>query len=153
MIPADTARQNAIPLEIKKDAMRQTQSGDWKITFTVQAADMDQRLTSAAMGTRFQAALVEVGDDEMPVVAPPKQRMDWREVQPAAQAAIRCNEIRFCDFLWSEHGFAIQNPEDAAIAVRNLCGVKSRSELGTNHKARVLWHDLDCRYREWAHLA
>lgn len=149
MSAANRAVANAIPLEIKKDAMRQTQSGDWKITFTVQAADMDQRLTSAAMGTRFQAALVEIGDDEMPKE---KGKLDWRDVQPAAQAGIRCAEPRFWTFLWEEQGLMTTDSEEAAENVRGMCGIKSRSELSTNHKARTLWHQLDSAYREWAHL-
>jgi hypothetical protein len=149
MSVAAKALANAIPLEIKKDAMRQTQSGDWKITFTVQAADMDQRLTSAAMGTRFQAALVEIGDDELPKE---KGKLDWREVQPAAQAGIRCADARFRDYLSVEYGFDTHTPEEAAAALRGICKVNSRAEFSTNPKARVLWHQLDSAYREWAHL-
>lgn len=149
MSAAERAVMNAIPLEIKKDAMRQTQSGDWKITFTVQAADMDQRLTSAAMGTRFQAALVEIDDNEQPKE---KGRLDWRDVQPAAQAGIRCAEPRFRDYLAVEHGINTKTAQEAAEAVRTLCGVNSRAQLGVNHKARTLWHQLDSSYRQWAHL-
>ena len=151
MSAAERAIANAIPIEFKKDAMRQTQSGDWKITFTVQAADMDQRLTSAAMGTRFQAALVEVNDNEEPKEQL-KKPMDWREVQPAAQAGIRCAESRFHDFLAVEYGFDGKTAEQAAAAVRNICGVKSRTEFSTDHRARVLWNQLDSQYRMWAHL-
>ena len=147
MSVAERALVNAIPLEIKKDAMRQTQSGDWKITFTVQAADMDQRLTSAAMGTRFQAALVEIGDDEQP-----KGKLDWREVQPTAQAGIRCNDPRFWQYLWEEQGLQTTDKAEAEENVRRMCGVKSRSEFSTNHKARMFWHQLDEAFREWAHL-
>ena len=146
MNPADLARQNAIPMEVKKDGMRQTQSGDWKITFTVQAADMDQRLTSAAMGTRFQVALVEIGDDELPKQ---KTKMDWRDLQPAAQAALRCNEATFWAYLREGEGYDVESPDSAAVAVRHFCKVSSRAELGTNHKARVLWHQLDESFQAW----
>jgi hypothetical protein len=149
MSVAERALVNAIPLEIKKDAMRQTQNGDWKITFTVQAADMDQRLTSAAMGTRFQAALVEIGDDEQPKE---KGKLDWRDVQPAAQAGIRCAEPRFRDYLAVEHGINTKTAQEAAEAVRTICGVNSRSEFSTNQRKRVLWHQLDSGYRGWANL-
>ena len=103
------------------------------------------------MGTRFQAALVEINDNEMPVEQP-KGKLDWREVQPAAQAGIRCAEPRFWTFLLDEQGIEVNNKDDAASAVRTMCGIKSRSELSTNHKARVLWNQLDAAYREWAHL-
>ena len=144
---ADIARQSAIPLEVKKDGLQQRQNGDWVLRLVVQAADMDPRITNAAMGTRFQAALVEVGDDELP-----KQRTDWREVQPAAQAGIRCADEQFRKYLRSEHGESASNPDEAAEAIRKMCNIVSRSELSTNHKARALWHSIDSSYREWAHL-
>jgi hypothetical protein len=152
MSASDRAVANAIPLEIKKDAMRQTQNGDWKITFTVQAADMDQRLTSAAMGTRFQAALVEVDDNEQPKEQPKKQRLDWQEVQPHAQTSIRCAERRFRDYLAVEYGFDGDSADDALELVKCICEIKSRKEFATNPKARAVWNDLDRQYRDWAHL-
>lgn len=145
---ADVARQNAIPLEVKKDGLQQRQNGDWVLRLVIQAADMDQRLTNAAMGTRFMAALVEVGDDEQPK----PNKMDWREMTPASQAAIRCGDQQFRKYLAAEHGLETKDKEEAATAVRNLCGVASRMELATNHKARALWHSIDSSYRDWAHL-
>lgn len=144
---AEFARQSAIPLEVKKDGLQQRQNGDWVLRLVVQAADMDPRITNAAMGTRFQAALVEVGDDELP-----KQRTDWREVQPAAQAGIRCADESFRKYLRTEHGKNVTTPDEAAEAIRAMCNIKSRSELSSNHKARALWHSIDSSYREWAHL-
>jgi hypothetical protein len=147
MTVADQARQNAIPLEVKKDGLQQRQNGDWVLRLVVQAADMDPRLTNAAMGTRFMAALVEVGDDEQP-----RPGRNWREMTPASQAAIRCGDVKFRNFLRSEHGLNTKDKDEAATAVRNLCGVTSRMELATNHKARTLWHSIDTQYRAWAHL-
>lgn len=150
MSAAERAIANAIPIEVKKDGLQQRQNGDWVLRLVVQSADMDQRVTTAPMGTRYQAVLVEVGDDEMP--KEPKGKLDWREVQPAAQAGIRCAEPRFRDYLAVEHGINTKTAQEAAEAVRNLCGVNSRAQLGVNHKARTLWNQLDSGYREWAHL-
>lgn len=149
MSVAERAVANAIPIEVKKDGLQQRQNGDWVLRVVIQAADMDPRLTNAAMGTRFQAALVEIGDDEQPKE---KSRLDWRDVQPAAQAGIRCAEPRFRDYLAVEHGISTNTTEEAAEAIRKLCGVTSRASLGVNHKARALWFQIDSGYREWAHL-
>lgn len=172
MTIADNARNLAISLEAKKDALAQRQNGDWKVSFTVQGIDMDPRLTQAAMGTRFAMVLVQIGDDELPV-QPRKEAMpntpaerqhtarpqpsqpqagakrDWRDLQPAAQAGIRCAEPNFRAFLREEKHYGHCDEEDAAKAVRDACGVHSRVELGTNHKARVLWHQLDGEYQAW----
>lgn len=144
---AEFARQSAIPLEVKKDGLQQRQNGDWVLRLVVQAADMDPRITNAAMGSRFQAALVEIDDNEQP-----KQRTDWREVQPAAQAGIRCADENFRKYLRSEHGLNVPDANGAAEAIRKMCNITSRSELSSNHKARAFWHSLDSSYREWANL-
>ena len=171
MTIADQARNLAISLEAKKDGLQQRQNGDWCIRFTVQGIDMNPRLTAAPMGTRFAMVLVEIGDDEMPKEVMPnpqlqpaldarprqdiqpdgaKGKMDWRELQPAAQAGIRCADPIFAAFLrernyddWDEAR------ADAADCVRLICGIRSRSELGTNHKARIIWHQLDQEFQEW----
>ncbi len=175
MTPADLARQNAISFECKKDTLRQNQSGDWKIAFTVQGLDMDERLTKAFPGTRYMAVLVEVGADEIPVHQPAKEvmpnsgnlptdnakpqpdkpqsagakRMEWREMQPAAQAGIRCADPIFVAFLKEQHEPYWETYEDAASVVRSICDVKSRSELGTKHAARMIWKQLDDQFQAW----
>lgn len=150
-IISERAVANAIPLEVKKDGLQQRQNGDWVLRLVVQSADMDQRVTKAAMGTRYQAVLVEVGDDETPVEQP-KKSMDWRDVQPAAQAGIRCNEQRFRDYLAVEYGEETNTPEEAASALRRISKVNSRAEFSTNQKARMFWHQMDSAYRAWAHI-
>jgi len=169
MSTADHARNNAISLEAKKDALSQRQSGDWKVSFTVQGTDMDQRLTAAPMGTRYAMVLVEIGDDELPVqketAAKPRQtsspdtptggakRMDWRDMQPAAQAGIRCEEPVFWAFLTERYrDYWLESKSNAPECVRLICGVASRKELGTNHKARVVWKMLDDQFQAWKAL-
>lgn len=161
MTLADLARTNAIPLEVKKDGLQQRQNGDWVLRLVIQAADMDQRITSAAMGTRFMAALVEVGDDELPkeksapVVEPEarqptlKENKAWRDLPPSQQAAMRRNEPVFAAFLKEEQPTAWREFQDAADCVRSICCVTSRSDLNTNQGARVIWHQLDSQYQAW----
>ncbi len=166
MTPADKARQNAISFECKKDALQQRQSGDWKISFTVAGTDMDERITRAAMGSRFMAVLVEIGDDELPVHQPAKEtqktsteprppapravaKRDWRDLSPAEQAGIRCNEPTFRAFLDEECGFVVAEVDHAAVVVRQLCRVESRRELNTSQDARQRWRSLDDQFQAW----
>jgi hypothetical protein len=208
MTPADEARANAITFECKKDALQQRQSGDWKISFTVQGVDMDERITRAAMGTRFVAVLVEINDQELPVQAmsqfstssdvgkrdivncvccgkpavgncegveindsespvPAKEKpakapanpagakhgtRDWRDIPPANQAGMRCDEPIFAAFLREQRPDDWHDRPDAAECVRLICGILSRTELGTNHAARVIWKQLDDQYLAWKAL-
>jgi len=148
MTPSDLARQNAIPLELKKDGLSQRQSGDWVLRFVVQASDMDERLMKAAMGTRFQAALVEIGDDEepakeQPLPVPHAGKVGWHELQPAAQCAIRLNDPVFMAFIRESYNF---NGEDE---LKEWLQISSKTELSTDHKKRVLWHQLDQQFQAW----
>jgi hypothetical protein len=97
-------------------------------------------------------------DLEKPSVAPrqdPKSaggKRDWRDLQPAAQAGIRCAEPTFHAFLREVKHYGHCDEQDAAKAVRDICGVNSRVELGTKHAARVIWHQLDSEYQAWKAL-
>lgn len=165
MTPAEHARNAAISFECKKDALQQRQSGDWKISFTVQGTDMDQRITRAPMGTRFVAVLVEINDQELPVTPAEKEsnrvtpqlssphsagaKRDWRDMQPAQQAGIRCGEPIFQAFLKETRPDVWREAASPAECVRLICGVTSRVQLGTNQKARMIWHQLDEAFQAW----
>lgn len=84
-----------------------------------------------------------------PVSQPPAGR-SWRDLQPAQQAGIRCSEPMFQHFLKTRDGDDwLDSGQNPAACVRLICGVKSRVELGTQHKARMLWHQLDSQFMAW----
>jgi hypothetical protein len=150
--PAQQARENAISFEVKKDGLQQRQSGDWVLRVTVQPLDMHQVILNAPMGTRFACVLVEVNDDETPVDHRAQQRDKWQALGPAQQAGMRCKEPVFWAFLEDKKFFEnIHDEAQAAIAVRGICGVPSRSELNKVHQtqARLKWHDLDNEFQGW----
>lgn len=76
-------------------------------------------------------------------------KRDWHDLQPAQQAGMRCNEPSFVAFLKETRPEDWHEATDAAECVRLICGVASRSELGTNQKARVIWHQLDEQFQAW----
>ncbi len=148
MTPSELARQNAIPLELKKDGLFQRQSGDWVLRFVVQATDMNEQIMKAAMGTRYQAALVEIGDDEQPAKEQPAPephsgRVGWKDMQPAAQCAIRLNDPVFMAFL--RERYEVANEKE----LKEYLGVRSKTELSTKHLKRVIWHQLDQQFLAW----
>lgn len=168
MTPADLARKHSISLEAKKDALSQRQSGDWKVSFTVQGTDMDPRLTQAPMGTRYAVVLVEIGDDELPVQQkenraklrqdvpqdshPDGAKRPWRDLPPPQQAGMRCDQPAFSAFLKEQRPDDWHESPDPVDCVYLICGISSRAELGTNQKARVIWHQLDTQYQAWKAL-
>ena len=175
MTPADLALDSAIHFEGVKHAYRQTKDGV-VISFVVHPHDVPKGLADAPLGSRYIVALVQVGDDEQavqtkevvpnphskpaidarPLPAEPDRhsagakRMDWRELQPAAQAALRCDQPAFQAFLREEHNYShVSDADSAANAVRHICVVKSRSEFSTDHRKRVLWKQLDDQFQAW----
>jgi hypothetical protein len=151
MSMAQQARENAIPLEIKKDGLTQRQSGDWVLRVVIAAADMDQRIITAPMGSRFQIAMVEVNDDETPVDHKAMDRDKWRALGAAKQAGIRCKDPIFWAYLREGLGDAVNSEGDAATLVRAICRVPTRSDLGKPgfSDQRILWFDLDNKFQAW----
>jgi hypothetical protein len=152
MTEAETARANAIPLEVKKDGLSQKQNGDWILRVIVAAIDMDARITTAPMGARFQAVLVELNEDETPKDYKAEDRDKWRELGATKQAGIRCNDPIFWAYLTEELHFPPINDADmAASCVREHCQVESRSDFSKPgfHDARERWHKLDYAFQAW----
>jgi hypothetical protein len=150
--PAEAASANAISLELKKDGLQQRQNGDWMLRFTVAGTDMHQRLATAAMGTRYQCVLVEVGDDEEPIDHNAMERDKWRAAGPVKQAGIRCTDPVFWAYLSEEHEHGdVNNGPDAAQVVRTICDVASRADLDKPgfSRNRIKWYDLDNAFQAW----
>lgn len=82
-------------------------------------------------------------------IPPARAKQEWREVQPSAQAAMRCDQAPFWAFLREEKKQRVTSKDDAATAVRKICGVNSRAHFNDNHAARVLWFSLDQEFQAW----
>lgn len=149
---ASQAMANAISLEVKKDGLQQRQNGDWILRFTVAAIGMDQSITQAPMGTRYQCVLVEINDDETPVDRKAMERDRWRELGPTKQAGIRCKDPIFWAWLCETQSFPhIENEAMAASALRELLGIESRRDLEKpgHTAARLDWFNLDFKFQAW----
>ena len=142
------------PIEVKKDGLRQVQDGTWKLSLTVHPEDMPTSLMQAPMGTRYGMALIEIGDDEMPVQ---KQR---QPAQSRAERARRlCGVHQFQDWLFEfTFGNNVErDPDpyrDASIRIKKICKVKSKSELdppdgnATGYAPAEAWDKLVSEFRQ-----
>lgn len=164
MSVADMARALATHCEVKKDKLRQTQSGDWALGFTVAKGDLPAVVRDASPGQRFMLALVPIDDDEMPLggednpvaadgdavpptAAPARRR--WSEMTRSERAGIRCQEAEFCRWLWAKNDMKWEDAMgDAAEAVRILCNVVSRTEFDTDAEAAARWDALEARFMQ-----
>lgn len=86
-----------------------------------------------------------------PAARAPRERKPFDELPIAQQAGIICNEPPFWLFLSERFNLRDdkRDAESAAIYVRNLCGVTSRSEIANNKDSRAAWSGLLLAYRLW----
>ena len=139
-------------MEVKKDGLRQTQDGLWKLTLTVHPDDFPQSMAMAPMGTRYMVGYAEIGDDDQPVTEPTKARP--KEEDPGKRAVTRavllCKEKSFQEWLGPNMSARDDAADWAAKYVRTHCGIQSRSELSTNEEARKRFEviEMEFKYRD-----
>jgi hypothetical protein len=147
--------------EVQLAGWSESHNGGCKVTFWLaDASDLDAFRTMTARkgntaGQRLACVLVEIGDDELPVVQKAESLCTSPErVQKtpesahvkggdlAKSAGIMCSEPSFQRFA-NAHGF------NSAELVYYRCGISSRRELDHDSRAAVLYGRLREQYREW----
>jgi len=136
----------AASIEAKKHGLRQGQDGTWTLALVLHPSDVPNWLLTAPMGQRLALVVAALNEEE----EKPKERKRFDELPLSQQAALRCADIDFTDWLiearegaWNRArtklGNAAHFGDIAAEVVRNVCGVSSRKELATNERAAKLW--------------
>jgi hypothetical protein len=144
--------------EAKVSAKRETSSGIF-LTLQIQPDDYTADLATLRVGSALMIGWAEVVDtkvdpidarfpngippQETPFLKAAKERKPFDSLPLSQQAAMRCQDNDFKLFL------AASNAEDAANAVRERCGVKSRSEIIEGTPAGTEWMFLEEEYQSW----
>lgn len=100
-------------------------------------------------GHRFMAALVEIGEDELPVQQPTPEKPKGGEL--ARLAGIWCNEPKFWRWIHESRGVDIDNDMQAAQWIRVTCAVNSRADLDHSAHSSAVFHE-DIRQPYMAYL-
>lgn len=100
-------------------------------------------------GQRLALSVAVIADDE--TVEPESDKRSWEELPPAQQAGIRCNEPSFRKFLteMQGRGDGPVSETEAAQVVRDVCCVRSRSEIRPHSPPAKLWNALESEYQTW----
>jgi len=132
--------QTAFQGELQLAGWSETHNGGCKVTFWLpDAAELEafRALTvrkGNTAGHRFMAALVEIGDDELPVQ--PEQPEDKQKGGALAElTGLWRNDPKFWEWCRCEC------EEDAVRIIRTVCGVVSCAELDHNPEAAQIFHD------------
>ena len=137
----------AINFEAVKIAMTQDKNG-LILKLAIHPSDAPQDLVVAPVGTRYMVAAVMLNDQDEPVKGVKKREAD----SVISIAGALCRNPRFQAWL-EDTGLALDNSEKSAVeAVREFCGIKSRSEFSTNENARnkfmVLRDQFEADYKK-----
>ena len=145
--------------------LRKDKNG-WVIGFSVHPSDVPHDLLNAALGTRFQTVLFEIGDDENPVPTEentPSNFVDFQEARkvhdPVARAGKLCRSPVFQGWILASTVYADgKDPmfktyrdyiEIAAEKLREILGINSRSDLRGNPQSKKRFFELQERYRSF----
>ena len=107
-----------------------------------------------ANGQRLALSIAFIDDDETETPVKPVANKSGRPVSKplAREAALYGRDPSFKLFLHHD-GFDTQTDEYVAVAVREICGINSRSEIDGNPEAKRKWIDLRGRYKAWKMVA
>ncbi len=133
---------------------RETHNGGAQITLLLaspEELEPFKRLTLAkgkTAGQRLAYAFAEIGEDEQPVVKAGKLKGG----DLSRLAGQFCNNKNF--LVWAgpviRREFDEANPENAAVFVRETCGIESRAELDHNKAAAEIFHEqIRKPFAEW----
>jgi hypothetical protein len=130
-------RDVAINFEAVKVSMNQDKNG-LMLKLAIHPADAPQDLVVAPVGTRYMIAAVMLNEQDEPTKGIKKREAD----SVISIAGALCRNERFQQWL-EDSGMADAVSEKAAVqAVREFCGIKSRSEFSTNETARNKFNTL-----------
>ena len=106
-----------------------------------------------ANGQRLAVSIALINDDESQSEPATKERRKFEELKRSQQAGMLCDDKRFQVFMDDEKGanfVAGLSPEQqAATAVRKLCGVNTRAAFDSNKEAAAKWDTLHSEYTTW----
>lgn len=136
-------REAAVSFEAKKVSMRQNKDGTF-ITLAIHPSEVPADVNAAVIGTRYQVALVEINDQDEPVMG--KKSEEGKTALAISQTLCRNKKFQ----KWMSNQFPTDPSEEgAAEALREYCGIESRSELKDNEPARKRLFELRDQFEEW----
>lgn len=159
-------------LELKKDSLRQMQTGDIKLGFTIQHNDMPDYLFSDPMGKRYYVVFMDAdnydeaegGDNEKhtdfhtantPIYTQDKTVVSKTENTEGDRIRVRaimlCKDELFHTWLNTVVPHDFRNMESfSRDHICTKCNILSRKKLTTNKDAQEKFQKLDQQFKDWS---
>ena len=138
---SEWAERNTIQCEVVKIAMSQDKNGHI-LKLSIHPNDLPKDLILDPLGSRYVMVLARLNDQDE--VVQPKEKTDGDKAVDIA--GLLCRNDRFISWLF-DHGYSSSRDERGAIAaIRDICGIKSRSEFRTDEDARQRFFELKAEF-------
>lgn len=150
----DTIRGSALSFEAVKVSMSQDKNGII-LRLNVHPNDCPKELHTDWVGTRYIIAMVRLNDDDTP------DDRGYVEIQKLiASAGLLCRNDEFYEYIfdlsransmdYAWHTNVPSEMESVCIeALKNICGIKSRTEFRDNETARKKFEALRNDFMVW----
>ena len=136
MVTSDI-RDRALTFEAKKIGFTQDKNG-FVLKLSIHPNDIPRDLANAWVGSRFQVAMVLVGDDDQPASG-----VDTEEgIKAVRISGALCRNERFQGWL------GVLGEAEAVNEIHSRLGITSRADLKTNVEARERFFSLRERFRQ-----
>jgi hypothetical protein len=127
-----------------KVSLKQDKTG-YVLNLSLHPDDIPEDLLRDYVGSRYQVVMVRIDQNEQPM----DRQANFEGDKAVRTAGILCKDPKFWKYLYSQEHIFDEDMDDATEWVRSYLNVESRSDLKTNHEARILLERLNREYQAW----
>jgi hypothetical protein len=148
---SDDADLADINFEARKVGMRQTRDGI-HLTLEIHPEELPTKLLTAPINTRYRVGLLQIADDETPVVnrsvtAKARYRLSPEMDKAFTRCRAYCRSEQFQQWADGETAFLqVTDEESAAEFIRQQCLMLSTKDISVDPEAYAEFLKLEARY-------
>lgn len=139
----DWAERNTVQCEVVKVAMAQDKNGHI-LKLAIHPNDLPKDLVLDPLGSRYVMVLARLNDQDE--VVQPRDKTDADKAVDIA--GLLCRNPRFISWLFDNGYSGARDQQGAIEGLRDICGIKSRTEFRTNEEARERFFELKKEFEE-----
>lgn len=135
---------DTMQFEALKVALKQDKTG-YVLTLSMHPDEIPETLLRDFVGARYQVVMVRLNDHDQPM----QRQQEFLGDKAVQLAAILSKDPSFWEYLNDDGQIIDPTEEEATDWLREYLGVKSRSELKMNDKARGRLEEINRSYMAW----
>jgi hypothetical protein len=133
-----------LQFEATKVALKQDKTG-YVLTLSMHPDDIPEDLLRDFVGARYQVVMVRLDGNEQPM----DRQEEFQGERSIRIAGLLCRDKEFWQYLYEDTQIIEANEKEATDWLREYLHIASRSDLKTNHNARLMLDSLHREYTKW----